>query len=379
MKRFQEILEQVFPERRKSLLRETPAERTERRRKAEAALQAAEADRKAKENAPTKWTPTAQAYIDAIRSNGTGANQPGGAPARAYLIDRGTWTEADGRLPARVGYVAAADSPLNPYGKPDLAARKAEGAVVYAFSDLPPDLPANPTRGAAVSLKMLPGGEKITRGRSEGRAFVIPAGWWDDPHPDPWPKPDLVVLLEGPADALAIARLKLPGVELRAVVARVNAKHIADVKGRRALVIGDADDTGAAAARKTQEATGCHLLAALPSDLAEGREWKDWKDPDEWLRGCDPHEARTAYAVDLNDGFPPAAALERLLMRAIQGHPLTGVPPKEPGKRTLAAGIIAEGLDVNYMPPLPPIHGGLREPLPQEAPEPPPVRGKGIS
>ena len=60
-----------------------------------------------------------------------------------------------------------------------------------------------------------------TYGFKRGRVFEIPAAT-GDPWPDPCVAPLVVAIAEGPTDALALARLQLPGVLIRAGMSKEN-------------------------------------------------------------------------------------------------------------------------------------------------------------
>ena len=396
----QEIEALVFPNRRREAWRDlSPQERRERDRKREQARLEAERLRQERAHAPTDGTPLAKMYLDGRTKS---ANTPDGAPALAYLVKRGTWTEADGALPSGIGWCPRNASPWWRRGDPDSRdlrhVANAGGAVIYAFRDLPLGRRTDQERGPAVSVWPIdPNGDRapfppgraggnptkaLSRGSTRARVFAVAADWWEAVKPNPWPAPDAVVLLEGPADALAVARLRLPGVEVRASVTKVRAVHAADVERGRVVVVGDSDDPDNAA-KVAAELDA--LRVASPATPPPGK--AAWKDPDDWLRGCDPDAAAALFASFIESGNEPVVAVRRLLRMAATDT-LTA-PPQNAGETAHSGAVIdfpappgtqvppapstaphgapvdddppfdADGLSADYEPPLPPAHGRM--------------------
>lgn len=396
----QEIEALVFPNRRREAWRDlSPQERRERDRKREQARLEAERLRQERAHAPTDGTPLAKLYLDGRTKS---ANTPDGAPALAYLVKRGTWTEADGALPSGIGWCPRNASPWWRHGDPDSRDLRhvagGGGGVIYAFRDLPLGRRTDQERGPAVSVWPIdPNGGRdpfpprraggtpdkaLSRGSTRARVFAVAADWWETVKPNPWPAPDVVVLLEGPADALAVARLRLPGVEIRASVTKVRAVHAADVERGRVVVVGDSDDPDNAA-KVAAELDA--LRVASPATPPPGK--AAWKDPDDWLRGCDPDAAAALFASFIESGNEPVVAIRRLLRMAATDT--LAAPPQNAGESAHGGAVIdfpaepgtqvppapstaphgapvdddppfdADGLSADYEPPLPPVHGRM--------------------
>ena len=270
-------------------------------------------------------------------------------PARAYLAARGTWPADGPPLPAAVRWLppsAWVTLPTWPGrdGRPRRLTPPADG-----IRSLRPDAPPVPRCGAVVFELARPGCapdsveiEAVTAdgrrpaerwrkapGGASGRTFTCSA-----PTGDPWPDADaaplMVAVVEGGADALALARLRLPGVLVRSAAGTSGLRSIggavvADLPATVAVaLLSDGGNKGREAVLKLH----ADLRAADPARacysamLAGG-------DPDEVLRGADAadladrHNERAAI-YEYDGGLPRPAATGRALARLIER-----LPPEE--------------------------------------------------
>ena len=143
---------------------------------------------------------------------------------------------------------------------------------------------------------------------------------------DPWPNanadPLAVAVVEGAADALAIARLRLPGVLVRAACTTPSAGLVADLPLHVAVcLVADADDAGRDRAVKMHTALDAASRRCYPVIRAGGH------DPDDLLHGVDDadlaerHNERAGILVDngLDRPAATALALTRLLEKLSPG------------------------------------------------------------
>ena len=262
-------------------------------------------------------------------------------PARAYLAARGTWPANGPPLPAAVRWLppsAWEHLPAwpGPDGRPRRLTPPADG-----IRSLRPGAPPVPLCGAlvfelarpgcapdAVTLEAVTGAGarpaerwRRTVGNATGRILEVAV-----PPGDGWPDaaPLVAALVEGEADALALARLRLPGVLIRAVGGTGGmaggAALVRDLPAATAAcLVSDGDRPGRAAVAKLHGALHdagrtCYAAVLLGGDL------------DELLRGAidadlrDRHAERAAI-LDLDGGLPRPAATARALARMIERLP----------------------------------------------------------
>ena len=267
-----------------------------------------------------------------------------GTPGAAYLAGRGTWPTDAGPLPGCVRWLPPAAVTQLPGWETDRGrmARLTPPAdldqpVPSPHAPEPPGGWQPPMCGVVVWVLQRPGEEpdaveveavnmhgnrpekwKRTLGYGSGRVFELPP-----PTGSPWPDSDAppltVVLVEGPTDALALARLQLPGVLIRAGAGTggMNETAVADLPlDVPAVLIGDGDKPGRRAATKLHadlDATGRTCYAAV---LRRG-------DPDELLRCADVadladlHNER-AGIYEYDGGRSASAATARALIRVLK-------------------------------------------------------------
>ena len=264
-------------------------------------------------------------------------------PARVYLAARGTWPADGPPLPAAVRWLppsAWEHLPTwpGPDGRPRRLTPPADGV-----RSLRPGAPPAARCGAVVFELHHPGCapdsvelEAVTAdgrrpaerwrkapGGASGRTFTCPA-LIGDPWPDADAAPLAVAVVEGGADALALARLRLPGVLVRSAAGTSGLRSIggavvADLPATVAVaLVSDGGDKGQEAVLKLH----ADLRAADPARacysamLAGG-------DPDEVLRGADAadladrHNERAAI-YEYDGGLPRPAATARALARLIE-------------------------------------------------------------
>ena len=264
-------------------------------------------------------------------------------PARAYLAARGTWPADGPPLPAAVRWLppsAWEHLPTWPGrdGRPRRLTPPADG-----IRSLRPDAPPVPRCGALVYELARPGcapnaatveavttagarpAERWRRtvGAAAGRILEVAAppgdGW-----PDAGAAPLVVALVEGEADGLALARLRLPGVLIRAAGGTAGmiggAALVRDLPAATAAcLVSDGDPPGRAAVTALHAALQdagrtCYAAVLLGGDL------------DEVLRGADDADLRDRHAeraaiLELDGGLPRPAATARALARMIERLP----------------------------------------------------------
>jgi len=256
-----------------------------------------------------------------------------GTSARSYLATRGTWPTADKALPPATRWLpvrAVADLPT--WAKDDGKTRRlvlpagAAGALVFALAcpGAAPDAVA--LEAVTADGRRLPWSDraddtKRSYGPKGGRVFEIVAST-GNPWPDTNAAPLVVAVVEGAADALAVARLRLPGVLVRAAMTIPRAALVADLPLVVAVCLAaDADREG----RKSGVQMHRDLTAAgrtcYVAVLRGG-------DPDELLRGADDanlaeyHNKRAGILVDdgLDRPMATARALHDLFCRLEMHH-----------------------------------------------------------
>ena len=264
-------------------------------------------------------------------------------PARVYLADRGTWPADGPPLPAAVRWLppsAWEHLPTWPGrdGRPLRMTPPADGV-----RSLRPDAPPVPRCGAVVFTLARPGcapdaatveavtaagarpAERWRRtvGAAAGRIIEVAAppgdGW-----PDAGAAPLVVALVEGEADGLALARLRLPGVLIRAAGGTAGmiggGAVVRDLPAATAAcLVSDGDPPGRAAVTKLHAALQdagrtCYAAVLLGGDL------------DEVLRGADDADLRDRHAeraaiLELDGGLDRPAATARALARMIERLP----------------------------------------------------------
>ena len=265
-----------------------------------------------------------------------------GTPARVYLDRRGTWPGGP-PLPAAVRWLppgAWEHLPTwpGPDGRPRRLTPPADGV-----RSLRPDAPPVPRCGAVVFMLARPGcapdavtleavtgagarpAERWRRtvGNGAGRILEVAAppgdGW-----PDAGAAPLVVALVEGEADALALARLRLPGVLVRAAGGtagvRRGAALVADLPATvAAALVSDGDRPGRAAVAKLHAdlhdaGRTCYAAVLIGGDL------------DELLRGAldvdlaERHGERAAI-LEHDGGLDRPAATAWALARLLEQLP----------------------------------------------------------
>ena len=252
-----------------------------------------------------------------------------GTPARVYLDRRGTWPADAPDLPPAVRWLPADAWPNLPTwpGKDGRPARLAPpplcGAVVYELAR-PGAAPDAVTLEAVTAAGARPA-ERWRRspGGTTGRTFTVPA-----PSGDGWPEtgaaPLVVAVVEGEADALALARLRLPGVLVRAIGGTGGKGRpgalVADLPATVAVVlVSDGDRAGRAAVVELHEALHGAGRTCYAAVLAGG-------DPDELLRGADDAalaelHAERAAILEHDGGLDRPAATARALARLLETLP----------------------------------------------------------
>ena len=287
--------------------------------------------------------PTPSVTADVARAVLQNADEADDTPARAYLAARGTWPADGPALPAAVRWLppeAVADLPTWPDrdGRPLRLTPPADG-----IRSLRADAPPVPRCGAVVFELARPGcapdavtleavtaagarpAERWRRtvGAAAGRILEVAAppgdGW-----PDAGAAPLVAALVEGEADALALARLRLPGVLIRAAGGTAGmiggAALVRDLPAATAAcLVSDGDPPGRAAVTALHAALQdagrtCYAAVLLGGDL------------DEVLRGADDADLRDRHAeraaiLELDGGLPRPAATARALARMIERLP----------------------------------------------------------
>ena len=263
-------------------------------------------------------------------------------PARVYLAARGTWPPLGigPDLPPAVRWLppgAWEHLPTWPGrdGRPLRLTPPADGV-----RSLRPDAPPVPLCGAVVFELARPGcapdavtleavtaagnrpAERWRRtvGNAAGRTFEVAA-----PTGDPWPDaaaaPLVVAIVEGEADALALARLRLPGVLVRAAGGtagvRRGAAVVADLPAATAAcLVSDGDRPGRAAVTKLHAdlhdaGRACYSAVLIGGDLDELLRQADGADL------ADRHAERAAI-LEHDGGLDRPAATARALARLLE-------------------------------------------------------------
>ena len=264
-------------------------------------------------------------------------------PARAYLAARGTWPANGPTLPAAVRWLppgAWEHLPTwpGPDGRPRRLTPPADGV-----RSLRPDAPPVPRCGAVVFTLARPGcppnaatveavtaagarpAERWRRtvGAAAGRILEVAAppgdGW-----PDAGAAPLVVALVEGEADGLALARLRLPGVLIRAAGGTSGMIGGGDLvrdlpAATAACLVSDGDPPGRAAVTALHAALHDAGRTCYAAVLRGG-------DLDEVLRGADDADLRDRHAeraaiLELDGGLSRPAATARALARMIEQLP----------------------------------------------------------
>ena len=262
-------------------------------------------------------------------------------PGAAYLAARGTWPADGPPLPAAVRWLPpSAWEHLPTWPGPDGRPRRLRPPVDGVRS-LRPGAPPAARCGAvvfelarpgcapdAVTLEAVTGAGarpaerwRRTAGNATGRILEVAV-----PPGDGWPDaaPLVAALVEGEADALALARLRLPGVLIRAVGGTGGmaggAALVRDLPAATAAcLVSDGDRPGRAAVAKLHGALHdagrtCYAAVLLGGDL------------DEVLRGADDADLRDRHAeraaiLDLDGGLDRPAATALALARMIEQLP----------------------------------------------------------
>ena len=234
-----------------------------------------------------------------------------GTPGAAYLANRRTWPADAGPLPGCVRWLPPAAVMQLPEWE------TANGRMVHLTPPADPDqpIPSSPHDpvppggwqplmcGVIVWELRRPGADpdsvefeavnmhgdrpekwKRTCGIKRGHVFELPIPT-GPPWPDPAAPPLAVALVEGGADALAVFRLKLPGVLIRAGAGTggMKAEVVADLPlDVPVVILGDNDAGGRRRARALQ-----HELDATGRTCYAPRMPRGYKDPDEVLRDAD--------------------------------------------------------------------------------------------
>ena len=265
--------------------------------------------------------------------------------ARRYLDRRGTWPADGPALPAAVRWLppgAWEHLPTwpGPDGRPRRLTPPRDGVSrMVPFAMAPPcgalvwELRLPGCAPDAVTLSPVTadgrrltwpgraGGNKRTAGNAAGRILEVTA-----PTGDGWPDaaPLVVAVVEGEADALALARLRLPGVLVRAAGGTSGmiggGDLVADLPATVAVaLVSDGDRPGRAAvvdlhAALQNAGRTCYAAVLRGGDL------------DEVLRGAidvdlAAQHAERAAIYEYDDGAPRPAATARALARLLEQLP----------------------------------------------------------
>ena len=264
-------------------------------------------------------------------------------PARAYLAARGTWPADGPPLPAAVRWLPPSAWEHLPTWSGDDGRPRRLTPPRDGVRSLRPDAPPVPRCGAVVFELARPGcapdattveavtsagarpAERWRRtvGAAAGRILEVAAppgdGW-----PDAGAAPLVVALVEGEADALALARMRLPGVVVRAAGGTSGmiggAALVRDLPAATAAcLVSDGDPPGRAAVTALHAALHdagrtCYAAVLRGADL------------DEVLRGADDADLRDRHAeraaiLELDGGLSRPAATARALARMIERLP----------------------------------------------------------
>ena len=248
-------------------------------------------------------TPATERQREAVTGVLAGLAGADGTPAAAFFARRGTWPPAAGALPSDVRWhpgpvPRVAGWPVGAVGAVVVLMREWADAAhpVAAVGVIPVD-------GHGDRLPFGDGPKHKCIGHRQCAAFGLGSAG----------AARLAVLIEGPADALAVWRTVRPApVVVRAPVAvDYRPEHAGGIPGDcRVLIVADADRTGRDAARKRRAAWPSpwrrRALLCCPPAAAPGT------DADDWLR-CAPPLALTRtdpgdLRADLNDALCHAAA-----------------------------------------------------------------------
>jgi len=274
-------------------------------------------------------------------------------PGRDYLAGRGTWTPAGigPDLPPTVRWLPADIAEQMRHHDGDRERRVqlpyfAAGAVVYELArpGEPPDavdleavnadgkrmdrvlIPPPPPPGQPPPPPQPPQYRDRWRqayGSKREHVFEVPAAT-GDPWPDSSAAPLVVAVAEGLTDALALARLRLPGVLVRATAGtsgmNTGARLVADIPPEVVVcLVSDGDKSGWKAATKLHKALHEAGHTCYSAVLARG-------DLDELLRNANDadleerHNERAA-ALELDVGLSRSAASAWALARLIKSLP----------------------------------------------------------
>ena len=270
-------------------------------------------------------------------------------PARIYLARRGTWPRAGEcpDLPSAVRWLPAdvAQQVRHHAGNREwrvmLPTEFVAGAVVYELMrpGEPPDtveLEAVSADGQRLDHVQIPPPPpphpwtprcyarwQRTYGSKRGHVFEVPAAT-GDPWPDSSAAPLVVAVAEGLTDALALARLRLPGVLVRATAGtsgmNAGARLVADIPPDVVVcLVSDGDKSGWQAALKLHEALHEAGRTCYTAVLPRG-------DLDELLRDADDadlaerHNERAAM-LEQDKRLSRSAAAARALARLIKSLP----------------------------------------------------------
>ena len=263
-------------------------------------------------------------------------------PARVYLARRRTWPPAGPALPAAVRWLPLStwahlptwtdggrERRLSPprdgvtrlvAGAPPVPAC---GAVVFELAR-PGCAPDAVTLEAVTAAGNRPAERwRRTVGNAAGRTFEVAA-----PTGDPWPDaaaaPLVVAIVEGEADALALARLRLPGVLVRAAGGTAGVRRGAAVvtdlpAATAACLVSDGDRPGRAAVTKLHAdlhdaGRACYSAVLIGGDLDELLRQADSADL------ADRHAERAAI-LEHDGGLDRPAATARALARLLEQLP----------------------------------------------------------
>ena len=262
-------------------------------------------------------------------------------PARAYLESRGTWPPAGigPDLPAAVRWLPPStwahlptwtdggrERRLSPPRDgvtrllPGAAPVPLCGALVFELAR-PGCAPDAVTLEAMTSSGTRPAERwRRTVGNAAGRTFEVAT-----PTGDPWPDADaaplVVAIVEGEADALSLARLRLPGVLVRAAGGTAGVRRGAAVvtdlpAATAACLVSDGDRPGRAAVTKLHAdlhdaGRACYSAVLIGGDLDELLCHVDDADL------ADRHAERAAI-LEHDGGLDRHAATARALARMLE-------------------------------------------------------------
>lgn len=208
-----------------------------------------------------------------------------GTPAARYLDRRGTWTDGEaGPLPDSLRWCPGDAAPVR---LPDGAA----GVLVWRLTDCDTGEPvpdAVQVEALTDDGKRLPERWRRSYGQITGRCFQAGDS-----------EASVLVLAEGPCDGLALARLSLPGVMIRAALSSGALPALARAWTGKVLVCLDGDAAGRSAAEKVREARpDARMIHGKPGH-----------DPDDWLHGVEA----PAWGAEIARSGGDAAEIEAAL------------------------------------------------------------------